>query len=129
MTRLTRSFLALGSAAVVALGLLPTVASAVAVAESSGSTGLVNGWRIQSSAVATGTGAEISRPGYSTVGWLPISQPETLMAGLLENGRYPNVFFGENLKSVDASQFNVNWWYRDELQVHPRPGRHSFLVM
>ena len=129
MKRLTRSYLAIGTATVLALGMLPAAVPAEPLTEFSGSTDLVNGWRIQSSARAAGTGAEISRPGYSTAGWLPISRPETLMAGLLENGRYPNIFFGENLKSVDAGQLDVNWWYRDEIQVHPRPGRHSFLVM
>src|SRR2546427_2102073 len=49
----------------------------------SGSTELIHGWQIQSSAVATSSGAEVSQPGYSTAGWLPISRPETLMAGLL----------------------------------------------
>lgn len=47
---------------------------------------LVSGWTIQSSAVVHDSGAEISRPGYSTEGWLPLSEPETLMAGLIENG-------------------------------------------
>jgi len=61
---------------------------------------LRSGWKIQSSAVAGGSGAAISDPGYPTGGWLPISQPETLMAGLLENGRYPDVLYSNNLATV-----------------------------
>lgn len=94
-----RSRLALVVATVLTIGLLPGVSVGDEQVEAGASTELVHGWKIQSSAAATGTGAEISRPGYSTAGWLPISQPETLMAGLLENGRFPNIFFGENLKS------------------------------
>ncbi|MFL6144882.1 MAG: glycosyl hydrolase 2 galactose-binding domain-containing protein [Labedaea sp.] len=90
---------------------------------------LVHGWKIQSSAAVPDSGAVISRPGYSTAGWLPISRPETLMAGLLENGRYPNIFSSNNLASVPTDQFKVNWWYRDELTLHPRAGQHSFLVL
>jgi exo-1,4-beta-D-glucosaminidase len=93
------------------------------------STELSGGWKIQSSAMVPGTGAEISRPGYSTAGWLPISQPQTLMAGLIENGRYPNIFFSDNLTSVPAAQFSPNWWYRNEVQLRPRRGQHTFLVM
>ncbi len=93
------------------------------------STVLTRGWKIQSSQRAAGTGAEISQPGYDATAWLSISQPETLMAGLLENGRYPNILFSNNLASVDQAQFEVNWWYRAELELHPRAGQHTFLVM
>lgn len=90
---------------------------------------LRSGWKIQSSAVAGGDGAAISDPGYRTDGWLPISQPETLMAGLLENGRYPGVLYSNNLASVPTGQFDVNWWYREALALHPRPGQHTSLIM
>jgi hypothetical protein len=93
------------------------------------STTLRSDWKIQSSAVATDSGAAISDPAYRTAGWLPISQPETLMAALVENGRYPNIFFSNNLASVPTDQFKVNWWYRQQLRLHPRPGQHLFLVM
>ena len=94
-----------------------------------GTSQLTSGWRIQSSATAGTSGAEISRPDYSATGWLPISQPETLMAGLVENGRYPNVFYSDRLKSVPTAQFDVNWWYRDQLTVHPKAGGRTYLIM
>ncbi|HEX3815507.1 MAG TPA: beta-mannosidase [Mycobacteriales bacterium] len=90
---------------------------------------LTSGWSIQSSATAGTSGAAISRPGYAAAGWLPLSKPETLMAGLVENGRYPNVFYSDNLSKVPTKQFDVNWWYRERLNVNPRPGQHTFLVM
>jgi len=94
-----------------------------------GPVALRSGWKIQSSAVAGGDGAAISDPGYPADGWLPISQPETLMAGLLENGRYPDVLYSNNLASVPTDQFAVNWWYREALTLHPRPGQHTSLIM
>src|SRR4051812_36161501 len=102
---------------------------AAAVAPGPGTTQLTSAWRIQSSAVAGSSGADISRPDYSATGWLPISRPETLMAGLVENGRYPDVFYSDRLKAVPTDQFNVNWWYRDQLTVHPRPGGRTHLIM
>ncbi len=104
----------------------PRVSAAVA---GPGTSDLNSGWKIQSSAVAGGSGAQISAPGYSAADWLPIRQPETLMAGLIENGRYPNVFYSDRLKSVPTDQFDVNWWYRNQLTVHPRPGGRTFLIM
>ncbi len=102
---------------------------AAAVAPGPGATQLTSGWRIQSSATAGSSGADISRPDYSAADWLPISQPETLMAALVENGRYPNVFYSDRLKAVPTAQFDVNWWYRDQLTVHPRPGGRTYLIM
>lgn len=94
-----------------------------------GTSDLTSGWAIRSSAEVGTDGAAISRPDYGTAGWLPLSRPETLMAGLLENGRYPDVFHSENLKKVPTEQFDVDWWYRDQLTVHAKPGQHSFVVI
>ncbi|MCO5969756.1 glycoside hydrolase family 2 protein [Actinoallomurus soli] len=107
----------------------PGTASVTTSATPSSATDLNTGWKIQSSAVAGGSGAAISRPGYATTGWLPISRPETLMAGLLENGRYPNVFFSDNLAKVPTDQFTPNWWYREQLTVHPRRDGRTVLIM
>src|SRR5579859_5617809 len=64
-----------------------------------GTTDLRSSWKVQSSAIAGSTVAGISKPSYSTQTWLPISQPETLMAALVENGQYPNIFFSNNLSN------------------------------
>src|SRR5947207_903358 len=117
-------------AAAVATATLP--ASGPAGADANADTApaeLTHGWQIRSSAGLRDSGAAISQPGYSAGGWLPISQPETLMAALLENGRYPNIFRSANLAAVPTDQFAVNWWYREEIVLHPKPGQHSFLVM
>ena len=79
-------------------------------------------WQIQSSAKAQEGGAEVSSEGFSTHGWYPVSGRATVMAGLLENGKYENVFFSDNLRAVeepDASgtMFVIPWWYRTEFTV------------
>jgi hypothetical protein len=110
---------------VVCLGLLPA-------GSASGSTTRQpadDGWRVQSSAVAGTDGAAISAPAYAAGGWLRISQPETLMAAMLENGRYTDVMYSNNLAAVPTDQFAVNWWYRKAFQLHPRSGQHTSIVM
>src|ERR1700761_2394528 len=78
------------------------------------------GWRVQSSADATQTGAQISTPGFSTGGWLPVANddagaPGTEIEALAQNGRCPgdpslqpvnqspdgthSVFYSDNLRS------------------------------
>ena len=79
-------------------------------------------WQIQSSAKAQQSGAEVSSAGFSTDGWYPASGRATVVAGLMENGKYENVFYGDNLRAVeepDASgtMFVIPWWYRSEFTV------------
>lgn len=87
-----------------------------------GSITAVSGWQIQSSSKAQQGGAEVSNPGYPTEEWYAVSGRATVMAGLLENGRYPNVFYGDNLRAVEESEasgsmFVIPWWYRTEFTV------------
>ncbi|HVX42731.1 MAG TPA: hypothetical protein VHC49_02540 [Mycobacteriales bacterium] len=125
-----RVLAALTAAATAALGLAVASAGASPAHERyAGTSDLVSGWSIQSSASAGHSGPSISSPDYHGTGWLPLSRPETLMAGLVENGKYPDVFHSDNMAKVPTAQFDVDWWYRKTLTVHPRPGQHTFLVM
>ncbi len=105
----------------------------VTVAGGAGSVVPVSGWEIQSSAEAQQSGQAISEPGHSTKGWYPVSANATVMAGLLENGEYPNVFYGLNLQGVrvqdfDYHHFQIPWWYRTTFQVPAGPtGLHTFI--
>ena len=50
----------------------------------------------------------------------------TVMAGLLENGTYQNVFYSDNLRAVedpdtDSGQFVIPWWYRTEFTLAAEP--------
>jgi exo-1,4-beta-D-glucosaminidase len=78
------------------------------------------GWEVQSSAVATQTGAQISTPGFNTSTWLPVTNddagaPGTEVEALAQNGQCPgdtalqpvnqstsspnSVFFSNNMQS------------------------------
>ena len=78
------------------------------------------GWQVQSSAVATQTGAQISTPGFNTSTWLPMTNddagaPGTEIEALAQNGKCPgntalqpvnqstsspnSVFFSNNMQS------------------------------
>src|SRR5215469_9062208 len=76
----------------VAAGVRPTAAGATAA---SGITDLGStGWAVQSSAVATQSGAQISTPGFSTSTWLPVTAddagaPGTEIEALAQNGKCP----------------------------------------
>ncbi|MBS0374727.1 MAG: glycoside hydrolase family 2 [Proteobacteria bacterium] len=90
-------------------------------------------WQIQSSSKAQQGGAEVSAAGFPTEGWFAVSGRATVMAGLLENGKYENVFYSDNLRAVeepDASgtMFAIPWWYRSEFIVTGgAPGTRTLL--
>jgi len=90
-------------------------------------------WRIQASAKVQRGGAEISAAGFSTKDWYLVSGRATVMAGLLENGVYKDVFHSDNLRAVavpdsNDHQFVVPWWYRTEFTLARRaPGQRTLL--
>jgi exo-1,4-beta-D-glucosaminidase len=77
------------------------------------STELTRGWALQSATSVTDAGATISQPGYGISGWYRISLPSTVLAGLVANNVYQDVYFGTNLQSV-PDLTTQNWWYRGE---------------
>ncbi|HEY1890554.1 MAG TPA: glycoside hydrolase family 2 TIM barrel-domain containing protein [Steroidobacteraceae bacterium] len=119
------SKVALAAVAALASGPLACAATPFAptrVDGGAGSTTAIASWEIQTSAKAQQGGADISAAGFSTQGWYPVSGRATVMAGLLENGTYRNVFHGDNLRAASepdssGSVFVVPWWYRTEFTV------------
>src|SRR5215469_13349847 len=135
----TRSGPVLAAAAVLAMASAASVAYAVptgpvrvaapaspavlAAAPSTGASDVTdlgaNGWSVLSSANTTATGAQISTPGFSTSGWLPVANddagaPGTEVEAFAQNGQCPmdtalqpvnqstsspnSVFFGNNIQ-------------------------------
>lgn len=94
---------------------------------------------LQSSALVSGTGEEISSPGFiKKVYWFPVKVPSTVLTGLVSNGIYPDPYSGlNNMLIPDASdEFNKKYnleqysflpgnpnpwkkpyWYRTEFTV------------
>ncbi len=135
--RLLATSLFLSMIALAASAAVPTARSGTfaptRVDGSGGSTTAVAGWQIQASDKAQESGAEISTAGYSTEGWYPVSGRATVMAGLLENDKYQDVFYSDNLRAVQApdasgSLFVNPWWYRTEFTLPAaKHGRHTLL--
>ncbi|GAB2550988.1 glycoside hydrolase family 2 protein [Rhodanobacter koreensis] len=98
-----------------------------------GSITAIGHWQIQDSAKAQQGGGEISASGYSTKGWYPVSGRATVMAGLLENGVYKDVFHSDNLRAVEVPDssgelFVTPWWYRGEFTLPAgAKGLHTLL--
>jgi hypothetical protein len=90
------------------------------------------GWQVQSSAVATEPGEQVSSPSYDTDGWLPVTPddagaPGTEITALLQNGECPNVFYSDTMRQcfgymtkrgpVTVPRFAVPWWFRTDFTL------------
>lgn len=126
-------------AAVVALGVM-ILGSAIAAAaiphaarrsvEFGGApsrTGLDEGWSIQSSAGVDAPPEAVSRSGFSTTDWFSVTLPSTVLAGLVADHEYQNLYVGTNLENVWEPRFEVPWWYRTEFELGDPPGARTQL--
>ena len=107
----------------------PEPGAALAVTATPGRTATIPDWRLQSSAKATQAGDAISSPTYGDTGWLPVPARSTVLAGLIANGKYPDVNHSTNLKAVNAADFKVPWWYRKVFTADPQAGVNTFLKL
>ncbi|HUB27195.1 MAG TPA: hypothetical protein VL992_17355, partial [Tepidisphaeraceae bacterium] len=122
-----RTFLgAVGAAALAMAGpefVLADAASPSLVAEIPFS----DGWMIQSSTTMTESGFVLSQAGYAGANWTNVSVPTTVLAGLVADGQYPDLFHGDNLKQIRKSLFRVPWWYRKNFKLVPTTGQQIWL--
>ncbi|HEV7499003.1 MAG TPA: glycosyl hydrolase family 2, partial [Vicinamibacteria bacterium] len=95
---------------------------------------LREGWGLHSSAQADLRGEAVSQPGFDASAWSAITVPNTVVGALVENGTYPDPFFGMNLRTLPGmtypvaknfsllpmspeSPFARGWWYRKEFDL------------
>ena len=81
---------------------------------------LHRGWQMQSILQVKEGGSDISRPAYSHNGWLPVTVPTTIIAGLLANKQYDfDPFYANNLQKIAGPQFDTSWWFRTNFVLKP----------
>lgn len=142
---------------------VPAASAQVPATGADGSAGGAEGsavsshWLVQSSAIATGSGADISAPGFHATGWLPETTDDaggglTEIGALTQNGqRAPgaqdntcssdSIFFSHNMlncfgqgsvRDAPANQpFTVPWWFRTDFQTPSgfNPPRNAQLII
>ena len=83
-------------------------------------------WSIQSSANLTDDGKVISQPGYAAKDWYSTSVPSTVLAALVANKVYPDLYYGNNYMELpgvrrwdepEGNPFESSWWYRTEFDL------------
>jgi exo-1,4-beta-D-glucosaminidase len=78
---------------------------------------LKEGWAVESSTKINRTGATISQNNFDDSKWYKTTVPSTVMAAMIANNEYQDIFMGENLNKVDTTRFRTSWWYRNEFTI------------
>ncbi len=78
---------------------------------------LKKNWFIQSSEKVMKNGEQISSLDFKAENWYPAEMPTTVLANLVKNKVYTNIYFDKNLDKISANQFKKPWWYRTEFFV------------
>jgi len=98
--------------------LLLLAAPAVALAEPGRfTTELADGWQIQAAALVPDDGAVLSSPDHEPAGFLEARVPTTVMAALVANGRFPDLYRGTRLEEVPREEVLRPWWFRREIAL------------
>ena len=75
-------------------------------------------WRIFPSNALNANGTEISLPEFKIEDWYKTDLPKTVLAALVENGVYEDIYYDDNLESIPKIIFESSWWYRNEFIVN-----------
>jgi len=75
---------------------------------------LVENWKLVSAREVHSEGSTISTTGYNIAGWYSINRmPATVLQILQDDGIYPDLYFGKNLREkVPQDLYKQDWWYR-----------------
>jgi exo-1,4-beta-D-glucosaminidase len=80
---------------------------------------LAENWQLASANKVQSEGEVISAAGYDDSAWYPIRRmPATVLQILQEDGVYPDLYFGKNLREkVPQDLYKQDWWYRTSFKA------------
>lgn len=79
-------------------------------------------WELFSSEGMNADGKTISSSSYKVENGYTINVPATVMAALVRNNVYEDVYYSDNLKKIPQEQFQKPWWYRKTFEVGTATG-------
>ncbi|MGK0138577.1 MAG: exo-1,4-beta-D-glucosaminidase [Algoriphagus sp.] len=94
-----------------------------------GETILNQGWTIAPSAEISANGKTLSSNAIDPEDWIKTTVPNTVMGALVEAGKYPDIFIGDNLEKVPAKQFETSWWFRNTFNLADFDNRTEYLKL
>lgn len=78
---------------------------------------LKNGWEMTGSATVVSSKKSIFSADLDTEDWYNATVPGTVLTTLVDQGVYPNPYFGVNNLSIPDSLCRTDWWYRVSFNI------------
>ena len=73
---------------------------------------ITDGWELGTSTQVLESEQSIFSPNFNTKDWYNATVPGTVLTTLVEQGVYPDPYFGLNNMSIPDTLAYTNWWYR-----------------
>ena len=78
---------------------------------------LSSGWELADADAVTSAEQSVFNPGLNTSAWFNATVPGTILTTLVDQGVYPDPYFGLNNLSIPDSLCRKEWWYRLPLKM------------
>jgi len=78
---------------------------------------ICDGWELAAAKKTNATGVEITRAVFNTQSWINATVPGTVLTSLVNQGYYPDPFYGLNNLSIPDTLCRTDWWYRTVLPL------------
>ncbi|MEI8114183.1 MAG: sugar-binding domain-containing protein, partial [Bacteroidia bacterium] len=78
---------------------------------------LSSGWEMAEADKVTSADQSIFNPDLNTSGWYNATVPGTVLTTLVDQGVYPDPYFGLNNLSIPDSLCRKDWWYRLQVKL------------
>ncbi|MCC8144998.1 MAG: glycoside hydrolase family 2 [Bacteroidales bacterium] len=76
-----------------------------------------DGWELASSTQVIENNKSIFDPEFDTSDWLNATVPGTVLTTLVEQGIYPDPYFGLNNLAIPDTLCRMEWWYRSVFEI------------
>ena len=89
----------------------------LAVVDPSGKLVLNTGWELIEARRVSARGETLSKPGINTHDWYDATVPGTVLTTLVNEGVYPDPYYGFNNLAIPETLNKQDWWYRTEFKT------------
>ncbi|MFT3993562.1 MAG: glycoside hydrolase family 2 TIM barrel-domain containing protein [Dysgonomonas sp.] len=78
---------------------------------------ITNGWEMTDATTVVESKQSIFDPQLNTDSWYNATVPGTVLTTLVDQGVYPDPYFGLNNMSIPDSLSRMDWWYRTKFEL------------
>ncbi len=90
---------------------------------------ITQGWEMTDGATVVESGTSIFDPQLNTNKWFNATVPGTVLTTLVNQGVYPDPYFGLNNMNIPDSLSRTDWWYRCKFNVHQHIGERQLRLL